>query len=95
MSEEKWAKEVEPEWLKWKRGRFSKSVLRFWLWGLCSAAVGSETMADDQVAETIELNDGTRMPLLGLGTWKVWWLQYSLSGKPWNCKEHQDLNTFN
>lgn len=52
-------------------------------------------MADKQVAKTIELNDGIRMPVLGLGTLKVWKFQYSLLGNPYHFKENQDLITFN
>lgn len=29
------------------------------------------SVEDTQVARHVELNDGSRMPLLGLGTWKV------------------------
>lgn len=36
----------------------------------CSFTV-SHTMEEKQEPRTIELNDGNRMPILGLGTWKV------------------------
>lgn len=43
---------------------------------LVSALVWLRSMTEKRETKTIELNDGTRMPLLGLGTWKVGQLQF-------------------
>lgn len=45
-------------------------MLRF-SFSVSPAVVSVYLMEDTQVARILELNDGTRMPVLGLGTWKV------------------------